>query len=66
MSDSEKVRPYQQMSRFHNMEIVIVEGKRLARTLPLSTGKKHPFWVDDELYQEYLSEGGKPVEGVGS
>jgi hypothetical protein len=28
--------------------------------------ERHSFWVDDELYQEYLSEGGKPVEGVGS
>jgi len=56
------MKPYRERSRFYNMEIVIVNGKRLARTKPLVVGKRHSFWVDDELYKEYLAEGHKPVE----
>tara|TARA_B100000427_G_scaffold329799_1_gene347870 strand:- start:11318 stop:11491 length:174 start_codon:yes stop_codon:yes gene_type:complete len=56
------MKPYRERSRFYNMEIVIVNGRRLARTKPLVVGKRHSFWVDDELYKEYLAEGHKPVE----
>jgi hypothetical protein len=44
------------------MEIVMYEGKRLARTKDRTKSKYHAFWVDDKLYKEYLAEGGKPVE----
>ena len=62
MSQDRGLKPYVTRSRFYNMEIVVSEGKRLARTKNRTKSSYHAFWVDDELYKEYLAEGGKPVE----
>ena len=63
MAKDRGLKPYRKRSRWHNMEIVMYEGKRLARTKDRTKSKYHAFWVDEELYKEYLAEGGKPVEG---
>lgn len=62
MSQDRGLKPYVTRSRFYNMEIVVSEGKRLARTKNRTKSSYHAFWVDDELYKEYLAEGRKPVE----
>ena len=62
MSQHRGLKPYVTRSRFYNMEIVVSEGKRLARTKNRTKSSYHAFWVDDELYKEYLAEGRKPVE----
>ena len=62
MSQDRGLKPYVTRSRFYNMEIVLSEGKRLARTKNRTKSPYHTFWVDDELYKEYLAEGRKPVE----
>ena len=62
MSQDRGLKPYVTRSRFYNMEIVLSEGKRLARTKNRTKSSYHAFWVDDELYKEYLAEGRKPVE----
>jgi hypothetical protein len=62
MSQDRGLKPYVTRSRFYNMEIVLREGKRLARTKNRTKSSYHAFWVDDELYKEYLAEGRKPVE----
>ena len=62
MAKDRGLKPYRKRSRWHNMEIVMYEGKRLARTKDRTKSKYHAFWVDEELYKEYLAEGGKPVE----
>ena len=62
MAKDRGLKPYRKRSRWHNMEIVMYEGKRLARTKNRNKGRYHAFWVDDKLYKEYLAEGGKPVE----
>ena len=62
MAKDRGLKPYRKRSRWHNMEIVMYEGKRLARTKDRTKSKYHAFWVDDKLYKEYLAEGGKPVE----
>ena len=62
MSQDRGLKPYVTRSRFYNMEIVVCEGKRLARTKNRTKSPYHTFWVDDELYKEYLAEGRKPVE----
>ena len=54
--------PYRNRSRWYNMEIVMYEGRMLARTKNRTKSSYHAFWVDEELYQEYLAEGRKPVE----
>ena len=62
MSQDRGLKPYVTRSRFYNMEIVVSEGKLLARTKNRTKSSYHAFWVDDELYKEYLAEGRKPVE----
>jgi hypothetical protein len=62
ISQDRGLKPYVTRSRFYNMEIVLREGKRLARTKNRTKSSYHAFWVDDELYKEYLAEGRKPVE----
>ena len=62
MSQDRGLKPYVTRSRFYNMEIVVSEGKRLARTKNRTKSSYHAFWVDDELYKEYIAEGRKPVE----
>tara|TARA_R100000234_G_scaffold77060_1_gene47946 strand:- start:34 stop:297 length:264 start_codon:yes stop_codon:yes gene_type:complete len=62
MAKDRGLKPYRKRSRWHNMEIVMCEGKRLARTKNRNKGRYHAFWVDDKLYKEYLAEGRKPVE----
>ena len=62
MSQDRGLKHYVTRSRFYNMEIVVSEGKRLARTKNRTKSSYHAFWVDDELYKEYLAEGRKPVE----
>ena len=62
ISQDRGLKPYVTRSRFYNMEIVLREGKRLARTKNRAKSSYHAFWVDDELYKEYLAEGRKPVE----
>ena len=62
MSQDRGLKPYVTRSRFYNMEIVVSEGKRLARTKNRTKSSYHAFWVDDELYKEYLAAGRKPVE----
>ena len=62
MSQDRGLKPYVTRSRFYNMEIVVSEGKRLARTKNRTKSSYHAFWVDDELYKEYLADGRKPVE----
>jgi len=62
MSQDRGLKPYVTRSRFYNMEIVMYEGRMLARTKNRTKSSYHAFWVDEELYQEYLAEGRKPVE----
>ena len=62
MAKDRGLKPYRRRSRWHNMKIVNSDGRRLARTKDLTKSKYHAFWVDEELYKEYLAEGGKPVE----
>ena len=69
MAKDSGLKPYRKRSRWYNMEIVMYEGRRLARTKDRTKSKYHAFWVDDKLYKEYrrywlreIAEGRKPVE----
>jgi len=55
------LKPYRERSRWHDMEIEIDDGRMVAVT-KLGVFPKRAFWVNDELYQEYLNEGRKPVK----
>ena len=57
-----RLTPNRNRSRWYNMEIVMRDGRMLARTKNRTKSSYHAFWVDEELYQEYLAEGRKPVE----
>jgi len=58
------LKPAKDRNRWHNMEIMRHEenGKLIAK-IKLGIFPKHSFWVDEELYTDYLAQGGKPVEG---
>ena len=58
-----RLTPNRNRSRWYNMEIVMRDGRMLARTKDRTKSSYHAFWVDEELYQEYLAEGRKPVGG---
>ena len=64
MNESKAYNPH---SRWKDIEVIVesqgtpLDGRLVAVT-KLGVFPKRAFWVTDALYQEYLEQGGEPVE----